>query len=138
MAQARAEASSTSRTEIAMNRALQFQGRQGQPYHCTAGDTLITVLPNGDVYPCRRMPICVGNLLETPLEALYQCDLFSALRNRTKVCKGCKSCLYAHLCGGGLHCLAYAVTGSIFHADPGCWQASESEVEDVIIGERYA
>jgi radical SAM protein with 4Fe4S-binding SPASM domain len=87
--------------------------------------------------PCRRLPIRAGNLLDTPLEVLYQCDLFRALRDRTQVCQGCEGCLYAHLCGGGLHCLAYAVTGSIFHADPGCWQARKSEVEDVIKGGRY-
>ena len=137
MAQARAKVSGTGCTEVAMNRALQFQSGQGQPYHCTAGDTLITVMPNGDLYPCRRLPIRVGNLLETPLEELYQCDLFRALRDRTGVCQGCEGCLYAHLCGGGLHCLAYAVTGGIFRSDPGCWLASEPEVEGVMIGGRY-
>ena len=119
-----------------MNRALQFQSGQVQPYHCTAGDTLITVMPNGDLFPCRRLPIRAGNLLETPLAALYHCDLFRALRDRTRVCQGCESCLYAHLCGGGLHCLAYAVTGSIFHADPGCWLRSEPEITEAIIGGR--
>ena len=136
MAQARADVSGIGNTEVALNRALQFHSGQGQPYHCTAGDTLITVMPNGDLYPCRRLPIRVGNLLETRLEVLYQCNLFRALRDRTRVCQGCESCLYAHLCGGGLHCLAYAVTGSIFHADPGCWLRSEPEVEDGFRGGR--
>jgi len=111
------------RTEIAMHRALQFHCG-GSPYHCTAGDTLVTVMPNGDLYPCRRMPICAGNVLQTPLSQLYDCELFAALRDRTRVSAGCENCLYAHLCGGGLRCLAYATTGDPFQADPGCWLAS--------------
>jgi radical SAM protein with 4Fe4S-binding SPASM domain len=113
------------RTEIAMNRALQFHCG-GMPYHCTAGDTLVTVMPNGDLYPCRRMPIRAGNLLETPFSQLYDCGLFATLRDRTCVSAGCENCLYAHLCGGGLRCLAFATTGEPFNADPGCWLANRS------------
>jgi radical SAM protein with 4Fe4S-binding SPASM domain len=119
------------RTEIAVNRALQFHCGGGSPYHCTAGDTLLAVMPNGDLYPCRRMPIRAGNLLEDPLSQLYDCELFAALRDRTRLATGCESCIYAHLCGGGLRCLAYATTGDPFRADPGCWLASPhiSEVD---------
>ena len=113
-------------TEIAMHRALQFLVAGGQPYHCTAGDTLITVQPNGDLLPCRRMPIRVGNLLETPLRELYQCDLFQSLRDRECVIAGCEGCAYAGQCRGGLRCLSYAVTGDPFVADPGCWLAAST------------
>jgi radical SAM protein with 4Fe4S-binding SPASM domain len=109
------------RTEIAMHRALQFLVAGGRPYHCTAGDTLITVMPNGDLYPCRRMPIRVGNLMETPLIELYrESDLFRALRNRIN--EDCKDCFYSKLCRGGLKCLSYALTGDPFRTDPGCWR----------------
>jgi radical SAM protein with 4Fe4S-binding SPASM domain len=108
------------RTEIAMHRALQFLVAGGRPYHCTAGDTLITVMPNGDLYPCRRMPIRVGNLMETLLiELYYKSTLFRALR--TRVSAGCEGCFYAKLCRGGLRCLSYARTGDPFKTDPGCW-----------------
>jgi radical SAM protein with 4Fe4S-binding SPASM domain len=111
------------RTEIAMHRALQFL-EGGRPYRCTAGDSLLTVLPNGDVYPCRRMPIRVGNLLETPLSDLYdQDDLLRALRDPLRTSRGCERCCYTRICRGGLKCLAYAVSGDPFTADPGCWYA---------------
>lgn len=111
-------------TEIAMHRALQFL-EGGAPYHCTAGDTLITVQPNGDLYPCRRMPIRVGNIMETPLVDLYfRSDLFRALRNRNRVNKGCQDCFYRGLCRGGLKCLSFAMTSDPFQADPGCWLVS--------------
>ena len=113
-----------SRTEIVMHRALQFLVAGGKPYHCTAGDTLVTVQPNGDLYPCRRMPIRVGNLLETPLaELYYESDIFHALRNRNRISDGCQECLYSKLCRGGLKCLSYATTADPFTADPGCWHS---------------
>lgn len=127
MRQARAQAQRPwffRRTEVAMQRALQFLAGGGRPYHCTAGDSLLTVMPNGDVYPCRRMPIRVGNLRRVPLvELYYQSDLLRALRDRARISQGCQHCPYARLCRGGLRCLAHAVTDDPFQADPGCWLA---------------
>jgi len=123
MNKARAEATHVGHTEIAMNRALQFLIAGGRPYHCTAGDTLITIMPDGDLYPCRRMPIPAGNVLKTPLKQLYDCDLFQELRNQERISQGCEGCFYAGVCRGGLRCLSYSVTGSPFKADPGCWYA---------------
>jgi radical SAM protein with 4Fe4S-binding SPASM domain len=115
------------KTEIAMHRALQFLVGDGKPYRCTAGDTLITVQPNGDLYPCRRMPISVGNLTNTPLEELYyKNELFKDLRDKNKVSEGCEGCFYNKLCQGGLKCLSYAVTGDPFKKDPGCWNNSDA------------
>lgn len=130
MHEARCEAAALwfNRTEVAMHRALQFLIGGGRPYHCTAGDSLITVQPNCDVYPCRRMPIRVGNLMETELAALYyQSDLLCALRDRTRVSQGCEACCFARLCRGGLRCLSYAATSDPFRTDPGCWQATGAE-----------
>jgi radical SAM protein with 4Fe4S-binding SPASM domain len=113
------------RTEIAMHRALQFLVAGGPPYRCTAGDRLIAIEPNGDLYPCRRMPIRVGNVRETPLVDLYtQSGLFRALRAPRQSIAGCEGCAYTQSCHGGLRCLAYAMTGDPFTADPGCWHAS--------------
>ncbi|MFX0152115.1 MAG: radical SAM protein, partial [Candidatus Hodarchaeota archaeon] len=97
------------RTKIPMHRSLQFLIEGDRPHQCTAGDTLITIMPNGDLYPCRRMPIQVGNLLETPLSTLYyESELFRKLRDRNQISKGCERCLYSRLCRGGLKCLSYA------------------------------
>jgi radical SAM protein with 4Fe4S-binding SPASM domain len=107
-----------------MIRALQFLVAGERPYRCRAGDSLITVMPNGDVYPCRRMPILVGNLMETPLaELYYRSDVFRALRDSQRVSDGCDVCRYAGVCRGGARCVSYAMTGDPFTADPGCWLA---------------
>ncbi len=115
------------RTEVAMHRALQFLGG-GPVYSCSAGDSLITVQPNGDLLPCRRMPIRVGNVLEVPLHMLYaESPLLARLRNKNQKISGCEDCAYSSVCRGGLKCLSYAVAGDPFAADPGCWLARETK-----------
>lgn len=126
MAQARARAQQKwfNRTEISLHRALQFLHGGGQAYRCTAGDSLITVQPNGDVLPCRRMPIKVGSLKHSTLRAIYDnSPLLAELRDRNRLSQGCDGCSYAKGCRGGLKCLSYAVAGDPFTADPGCWLA---------------
>jgi radical SAM protein with 4Fe4S-binding SPASM domain len=114
------------RTQVALHRALQFHAG-AQPYRCSAGNTLITIQPNGDLYPCRRMPIRIGNVLETPLADLYRNNpLLQQLRDPAQLPHGCEACPHAAQCGGGLRCLAYAVTGDPFRPDPGCWLANHA------------
>ena len=126
-ARKRAKRAPFGRTDVGMYRALQFLASDCTPYHCTAGDTLITVQPNGDLYPCRRMPIKVGNLTETPLtELYYSSELFRRLRDPTTVSTGCQGCPHALVCRGGLRCLSYALTGDPFVADPQCWLAEHA------------
>ena len=82
----------------------------------------MTVQPNGDLLPCRRLPIPVGNLMKTSLVDLYyDSELFRALRAH-RVSEGCQSCAYSAQCRGGLRCLSFAVTGDPFQGDPGCWR----------------
>lgn len=113
-------------TEVHMGRALQFLVGGGTPYRCVAGDDLITIQPNGDLYPCRRLPIRVGNVMQAPLVDLYYTsDLFQELR-RHRVSEGCERCGFVGQCRGGLRCLSYAITGDPFAADPGCWRVPEN------------
>ena len=117
-------------TEVFMGRALQFLVGGGEPYRCMAGDRLVALQANGDIYPCRRMPVRIGNLLETPLVDLYEKNaLFQKLR-RHEVSVGCESCTFKKKCRGGLKCLAHAIYGNPFLADPGCWRVSEGEISD--------
>jgi len=115
------------KSRVTLHRSLQFIASGDQPYRCAAGDTLITVLPNGDVCPCRRMPHVVGNLFKASLEKIYSTnELFRNLRDRTRVAKGCEGCFYSRTCNGGSRCLASAVHGDPFRADPGCWLAANN------------
>lgn len=110
-------------TEVSALRALQFRTGDGRPYRCTAGRELITVLADGALVPCRRMPVPVGNLLESDLAELYGTSpVFGELR-RDFIPEGCSSCFYARDCRGGLRCMSHALTGSFQTADPGCTRA---------------
>jgi len=112
---------------ITMRRALQFitlqeHGIKSKPYRCKAGISLITVLPDGSLLPCRRMPVIIGNLLCQNLEDLYRnSPLFLQLRSDNSIPAECACCRYRLECGGGLKCLSYAYYGSPFRADPQCF-----------------
>ena len=112
-------------TEVACHRALQFLRAGGRPYACAAGSTLLTVLANGDLVPCRRMPVVAGNLLRERLADLYrENDMLRNLRRRNQTIAGCEICDHRRTCRGGLRCLSYAMYGDTKHADPGCWLAN--------------
>lgn len=114
------------RSEVAMHRALQFLVAGGRPYSCQAGRSLLAVMPDGDVYPCRRMPIRIGNLFEDQIDSIYEeSPLLRRLRADSGIPEGCQGCFYAKACRGGLKCLSYSLTGDPFQKDPGCWHDEE-------------
>jgi radical SAM protein with 4Fe4S-binding SPASM domain len=116
------------KSPVVLHRSLQFTSSGTTPYRCSAGDTLITILPNGDVFPCRRMPLLAGNMHHQPLEQLYQnSEIFRCLRDKQRISSGCEGCFYARTCGGGARCIAFAQHGDPFRSDPGCWLATGGE-----------
>lgn len=113
------------RQGVVMKRALQFLAADDEtPYRCTAGDTLLALMPDGTLYPCRRLPIALGNLYDTPLAQLYDAEPLRQLRQPHWQGQGCEDCAVASACRGGLRCLGYALHGRLDQADPGCWLAA--------------
>jgi radical SAM protein with 4Fe4S-binding SPASM domain len=105
-------------------RSLQFLKCGGDPYACNAGSGLLAILPNGDVYPCRRLPKKVGRIPDQTLSSIYITHPYlEQLRNPERISSGCERCRYGHTCRGGARCMAYALRGTPFTADPGCWKA---------------
>ncbi len=107
-------------TSISMYRALQFQMTNDFAYGCTAGDTLLTVMENGDLVPCRRMPIVVGNLLSSNMIDLYENSKVLQELRRKKIPDDCVLCEHSELCHSGLKCLTYAIYNDLNHKDMGC------------------
>ena len=107
-------------TTISMYRALQFQMTNDFAYGCTAGDTLLTVMGNGDLVPCRRMPIVVGNLLKENMYDLYKNNKVLKELRLMKVPDECSKCEHSEMCRGGLKCLTYAMYKDLNHKDIGC------------------
>lgn len=107
------------KTEVAMNRALQFQCG-GDAYHCGAARTLITVDEMGRILPCRRMPIICGNVFDDTLRDVYfNHPIFHELRS-SGTPQECSGCPHLSICRGGAKCQAYATYGCFDRADPGC------------------
>lgn len=100
-------------------------GQEGHylPQGCSAGYLSFTVLPNGDIYPCRRLPIYSGNLLKQSFgDIYYNSKVFQELRNQNNINDVCRNCAYFSGCRGGAKCINYAYFGNPFAPDPQCWR----------------
>ena len=108
------------KTQVTMNRALQFLGGKGDIYSCSAGESLITVDEYGRVMPCRRLPIVCGNIFESTLsEIYYEDETFINLREKN-IPEECSACDFRNLCRGGAKCQSYAKYNDFSFADPAC------------------
>lgn len=107
---------------ISAARALQFLALPfRKPYRCSAGRKLLAIMPDGDVYPCRRMERKVGNLFENSVSTIYTSnDFLVRLRDDDAIIRGCEGCKHEKTCRGGLRCLALAKNNDPFTRDPGC------------------
>lgn len=107
-------------TTISMYLALQFQMTDDIAYGCTAGSTLLTIMENGDLVPCRRLPIVVGNLLKDNMYELYQNNKILNNLRKNNIPDECQLCEHAEMCHGGLKCLTYSLYHDLNHKDIGC------------------
>ncbi len=106
---------------VTCGRALQFLPcREKYIYHCSAGDTLLALLADGSVMPCRRLPLVAGNINENTLLNIYrESPVLQALRS-AGIPEECISCGYKELCRGGSKCIAYARYNDFSRPDPDC------------------
>lgn len=125
----RADFNPFSQTFVSMKRALQFLETGKTGYKCSAGISLITIDAEGNLLPCRRMPIKVGNLLSTSMKELFHNSKdLQKLRNNENTDPCCKACDYFSKCYGGLRCLSFATYNNPFVADPNCPLLKEGNV----------
>jgi radical SAM protein with 4Fe4S-binding SPASM domain len=86
---------------------------------CAAGLNGLAVEPDGTAYPCRRLPIPVGNVFEASFEELWRSPVLDRLRRRDDLGGACGACHLRWLCGG-CRAVAYALAGDPMAADPQC------------------
>ena len=110
-----------SHTDVHINRAMQFLEGGGCYYQCAAGDTLLTLLADGTLLPCIRLPIPIGNCLETDMLTLWQNSPLIAELRAHEIPQDCICCPKAEFCRGGAKCLSYAVTGDWHRKDINCY-----------------
>lgn len=101
-------------------RSLQCLGTNDMGYRCGAGRSLIVILANGDVMPCRRLPFVIGNIKENELDDIIRNNLMKELASfyAPAECLGCKD---LNRCYGGSRCVTYAQTGELYKKDVNCF-----------------
>jgi radical SAM protein with 4Fe4S-binding SPASM domain len=88
---------------------------------CSVGTNALTVMHDGTVYPCRRLPIPLGNILEDGLFKIwYDSDLLWRVRDPANI-EGCKGCDLVPVCRG-CRAMAYSTSGDYLGPDPHCWR----------------
>ncbi len=86
---------------------------------------IVTLLPNGDLLACRRLPIILGNVLEASLEQLFYSERARSLRDKNQLPLICQSCSKFDYCYGGARCITYAYYDNLDMPDPQCWYANK-------------
>lgn len=95
------------------------------------GGKILTLMPDGDVLICRRLPIKIGNVLKKSLEEIYYSPLYENLRGENDdIPLECYPCPNVKSCLGGAKCVTYALTGKTA-PDVQCWKLFRSLSESI-------
>ncbi len=87
---------------------------------CVIGVDGLCVMPEGTVFPCRRFPVPLGNLVSGPLRQIWEkSELLERLRKKENLKGKCGSCELKDC--RGCRSLARALTGDDLEEDPHCW-----------------
>lgn len=93
---------------------------------CAAGISGLTIMPDGTLLPCRRLPVPIGNILKDSLREVWaSSEVLNALRDRSMYKGKCGSCnKWAHC--RGCRAIAYAYSnargqGDFLSPDPQCF-----------------
>ncbi|XOB40626.1 MAG: radical SAM protein [Candidatus Nealsonbacteria bacterium] len=88
---------------------------------CAVGISSLAVLADGTVYPCRRLPIKIGEIPKEKIRDIFVKSVkLNELRNVNNMEK-CSKCELLQYCRG-CPAIAYAVHGNFFSPDPQCWK----------------
>jgi len=88
---------------------------------CSLGIRHLTILADGKVLACRRMPIEIGKVPEQSLFDIFlKSKKLNELREINKM-KKCGKCELLNYCRG-CPAVAFAIKGNYFDKDPQCWK----------------
>lgn len=87
---------------------------------CSVGYRAISVLSDGTVYPCRRLPIPIGNIKEGLVKLFLENHIMQEFRNMEKIKTNCACDKVVHC--RGCRAIAFAVTGDYLAKDPMCYK----------------
>lgn len=88
---------------------------------CGVGINILTILADGTVLPCRRLPVPIGKIPEENIRDIFiNSKKLNELRQIEKI-EGCKGCELLNFCRGCMG-VSYGVYGDCFRKDPQCWK----------------
>lgn len=87
---------------------------------CSAGYRALSVLSDGVVYPCRRLPIEIGHISDGIRNIFLNSKVMKNLRNMDQMRKNANCNKVTHC--RGCRAIAYAVTGDYMQRDPMCYK----------------
>jgi radical SAM protein with 4Fe4S-binding SPASM domain len=89
---------------------------------CSVGTNALTIMHDGTIFPCRRLPIPIGNILVDNLfKVWYNSPLLWEIRNPSNLKGKCKGCELVPICRG-CRAAAFAKKGDYLAEDPQCWK----------------
>ncbi len=100
---------------------VNFNGKEpellGAP--CVIGVDGLCIMPEGNVFPCRRFPISIGNLLSDSLRQIWEeSEILEKLRRKENLKGKCGECDIKDC--RGCRSLALSLTGDYLGEDPHC------------------
>ncbi len=103
---------------------LGLLGRPGRvrrpPLRVSAGNGFAFVSHRGEVHPSGFLPVSAGNVRRRSLVEIYRdSDLFTGLRDPSRLGGRCGACEFRTVCGGS-RARAYAATGDVWAEDLSC------------------
>lgn len=87
---------------------------------CNCGNNHLTILPNGDVFACRRMDSKVGNALNESIFDIFTGSKMDEYRKFEEFEK-CSKCELLRFCRG-CPAVSYGYTHNMYSPDPQCWK----------------
>lgn len=110
--------------EIPPYQAFQVDFRGEEPQllgaPCVLGTEGFCVMPNGDIFPCRRFPLAIGNLGKDSLRYIWENSaVLNQLRRKENLKGKCGPCREQNCTG--CRSLAFSLTGDYLAEDPHCW-----------------
>ncbi|MDP2767260.1 MAG: radical SAM protein [Candidatus Methanoperedens sp.] len=93
---------------------------------CPIGNNIMALTPNGDMLPCCKLPISLGNLISQDFPEVWNSKIMDTMRSGSNLKGKCGHCVHREICRG-CRGAAYAAYGDYLAEDPQCWLKSHTQ-----------
>lgn len=88
---------------------------------CSIGYSGICIMPDGTVYPCRKLPVPIGNIAKNNFRDIWNnSNVLNDIRDKVNFHGKCGNCSLSLNCKG-CRALAYSLSGDYLGCDVQCW-----------------